>query len=149
LLVVLASLHLLIEAILEHLFLELFQGGLDLVVEHHDFHSGHPEMPRRSTMGLVPDRVVDDVHLLEPFRPVLDGPGNRGDRLARLLDDLARVVDDAPAPEKIILWGRDRRDLHASTTDSDSALHRCESRRPGRRAWRALPSAFAHPAPGH
>src|SRR5215467_14878967 len=79
---------------------------------------------------------------------MLDRAGNCGESRARLLDDLARVVDDAPAPEKIVLRGRDRRDLHASTTDSGSALYRCENRRPGRRAWRAPPSAFAHPAPG-
>ena len=67
LLVVRAPLHLLKEAVLEHLLLELLQGGLDLVVEDDDFHSGRPEMPRRSTVGLVRDRVVDDIHLPEPL----------------------------------------------------------------------------------
>jgi len=67
LLVVRAPLHLPKEAVLEHLLLELLQGGLDLVVEDDDFHSGRPEMPRRSTVGLVRDRVVDDIHLPEPL----------------------------------------------------------------------------------
>src|SRR5262249_3581524 len=67
LLVVRAPLHLLKETVLEHLLLQLLQGGLDLVVEDYDLHSGHPEMPRRSTMGLVRDRVVDDIHLPEPL----------------------------------------------------------------------------------
>lgn len=46
LLIVLAPLHFLKEAFLEHLLLELLQGGLDLVVEDDDLHSGHPEVSR-------------------------------------------------------------------------------------------------------
>src|SRR5262249_15188479 len=38
LLVVNPALHLLKQPVLEHLLLELLQGGLDLVVEHFDFH---------------------------------------------------------------------------------------------------------------
>src|SRR5262249_55639555 len=48
LLVVLAPLHLLKEAVLEHLLLELLQGSLDLIIEDNDLHSGHPEMSRRT-----------------------------------------------------------------------------------------------------
>jgi len=48
LLVVLAPLHLLKEAVLEHLLLELLQGSLDLIIEDDDLHSGHPEMSRRT-----------------------------------------------------------------------------------------------------
>src|SRR5262249_46433715 len=50
LLIVLAPLHLLKEAVLQHLLLELLQGSLDLVVEDDDLHSGHPEVPRRAVM---------------------------------------------------------------------------------------------------
>ena len=48
------------------------------------------------------NRVVDPVHLRESLRPVLDGTGDGSERLARLLDDLARVVNDAPAPARTI-----------------------------------------------
>src|SRR6516162_2322881 len=122
LLVVLAPLHLLIEAILEHLFFELLEGGLDLVVEHHDLHSGHPLMPGGAVMP-VRNRVVHPVHLRESLRPVLDGTADGTERLARLLDDLARVVIDAPPPASTILRRRHRGDLHRATTDSGARLH--------------------------
>src|SRR5262245_47703862 len=79
------------------------------------------------------DRLVD-LHLAEPLRPVLHRSGGRRESLARLLDDLTRIVDDAPAPERMILRGRDRHDLHAPTTDSG--------------AWRAPPSASTRPVHG-
>ena len=45
LLVVLAPLHFLVEAVLQHLFLELLQGGLDLIIDDDDPHLAQPEMP--------------------------------------------------------------------------------------------------------
>src|SRR5262245_15596782 len=48
LLIVLALLHLMKEAVLEHLLLELLQCSLDLIIEDNDLHSGHPEMSRRT-----------------------------------------------------------------------------------------------------
>src|SRR5262245_11907132 len=119
--VVRALLHLLKEAVLEHLLLELLQSPLYLVVDDHDLHSGHPQMPRRA-MGPERDRVVDDVHLTEPLRPVLDSTGDRWESLARLLNELTCVVDDAPPPARSILRRRDRCDLHALTTDSGAGL---------------------------
>jgi len=104
LLVVLAPLHLLKEAVLEHLLLELLQGSVDLIVEDNDLHSGHPEMPRRA-MRTERDRIVDDVHLAEPLGSMLDRTGDCRESLARLLDDLTRVVDNAPAPASLILRG--------------------------------------------
>ena len=104
LLVVLAPLHLLKEAVLEHLLLELLQSGVDLIVEDNDLHSGHPEMPRRA-MRTERDRIVDDVHLAEPLGSMLDRTGDCRESLARLLDDLTCVVDNAPAPASLILRG--------------------------------------------
>ena len=154
LLVVGAPFHLLKQTLLEHLLLELLQGGLDLVVEDLDLHSGHPEMPRRA-MGLERDRIIDNVHLPEPLRSILDSACNRRERLARLLDGLASIVDDAPAPEGI-QRGRERSDLHGrlgSTIDSGRTLHpatrhRFERHRRGPRAWRVPHSPSGHPTPG-
>src|SRR5262249_52390359 len=53
--VVHALFHLLKEAVLKHLFLELLEGGLNLVVNHLDLHSAKPQMTSRSTMGLLRD----------------------------------------------------------------------------------------------
>src|SRR5439155_274788 len=109
-LVVLAPLHLLKQAVLQHLLLELLQRGFDLVVEDLDLHLGHPEVSRRS-MRLVRHGGVDDVHRREPLRSFLDGAGDRLKGIARLLDELTGVVDDAPSPEWI-LRGGERQDLH-------------------------------------
>jgi len=107
---VLAPLHLLKQAVLQHLLLELLQRGFDLVVEDLDLHLGHPEVSRRS-MRLVRHGGVDDVHRREPLRSFLDGAGDRLEGIARLLDELTGVVDDAPSPEWI-LRGGERQDLH-------------------------------------
>src|ERR1700693_3628223 len=57
------------------------------------------------------DQIVHDVHLHEPLVPVGHGADDRRIRPVRLLDDLAGVVDDAPAPIRA-LGSRDRCDLH-------------------------------------
>src|SRR4249920_1255924 len=57
LLVVRAPLHLLEDAVLEHLLLERLQGGLDLVVEHLDLHRWITRLPAAlSTTGPGPHR---------------------------------------------------------------------------------------------
>src|SRR5262249_17763904 len=131
LLVVLALLHLLVEAVLEHLLLQLLRGGLDLIIDDNDLHSGYPQMPGGAVMP-VWNRVVDPAHLRETLRPVLDGIGDSGKRLTRLLDDLTRLVDDAPA--STILRRRHRGDLHRATTDSGARLHCCGNDHQGRLA---------------
>src|SRR5262245_25299010 len=80
---------------------------------------------------------------------LLDRTGDRRERLTRLLDDLPCVVDNPPAPARLIVRRRHRGDLHTLTTDSGSGFHRRESRRPGLWAWRDPPSAFARPAHAH
>ena len=82
----------------------------------------------------VRNRVVDPVHLRESLRPLLDGTGDGGERLARLLDDLTRVVDNAPPPACTILRRRNRGDLHRATTDSGARLHCYGNDHQGRRA---------------
>src|SRR5436190_2237591 len=97
LLVVGAPFHLLKEAVLLHQLLERLQRGLDLVVDDLDPHSAAPEVRGRS---IAAHRLgaTNDVHLHEPLRPLRYGAGDRRKGLVRLLDDLARVVDDAPTP---------------------------------------------------
>src|SRR5215470_14071453 len=70
-------------------------------------------------------RGVDDVHLLEPLRPLGDRSGDGRKTLLRLLDDLTGVVDDSPAPVGLS-WCRERQDLHA----------RLPRPAEGRRRWR-------------
>ena|SRR5262252_1279679 len=80
LLVVLAPLHLLIEAVLQHLFLELLEGGFDLVVDDDDFHLARSQMPCGAAIR-VGNRVVDPVHVRQSLRPLLDGAGDRRESL--------------------------------------------------------------------
>src|SRR5437867_1785196 len=110
LLVVGPPLHLLEDAVLQHLLLELLQRGLDLIVEDLDLHSAPSQVSGRSK-GADRLGIVDDVHLHEPFRPLRHGAGDRPEGFARFLDDLARVVDDAPAPVRLPRV-RERYDLH-------------------------------------
>src|SRR5262245_25232599 len=63
-------------------------------------------------MGMERDRGID-VHRPHPLRALLQGAGDGRERLARLLDELARVIDDAPAPAGV-LRGRERGDLHGA-----------------------------------
>src|SRR5262249_19709196 len=137
--VMLALLHLLKEPVLEHLLLELLQGGLDLIIEDNDFHSAHPAMPRR-TIALGRDGVVDDIQLLEPLRSVFNGTADRRECPARLLDTLPCIVHNPPAPARLILRRGPRGALPALTTDSGAGPHRRENRRQGPRASRAGPS---------
>src|SRR5206468_11761876 len=151
LLVVGPPFHLLEEAIFLHLFLELLQRGLDLVVEDLDPHS--PTSKVRG--GPIPAhrfRAVHDVHLDCPLHALRHRAGDRGKGVVRLLDDLTCVVDDAPAPVRI-QGSRERHDLHAGlapTTDSRRARRSCiprrrSERRPSPRAWQAPPSASGRP----
>src|SRR5947209_20109349 len=144
LLVVGAPFHLLKEAVLLHLLLERLQRGLDLVVDDLDPHSAAPQVRGRSITAHR-FRTVHNVHLDEPLRALRDRAGDRGEDLVRLLDNLACVVDDPPAPVRI-RRGRERDDLHvglAPTTGSRCARPRSDSlrRRAARRpnpppAWR-------------
>src|SRR5438128_4752155 len=156
LLVVGAPFHLLKEAVLLHLLLERLQRGLDLVVDDLDPHSAAPQVRGRS---IAAHRLgaINDVHLHEPLRPLRHGAGDRRKGLVRLLDDLARVVDDPPTPVRIHR-SRPCDDLHlglAPTTDSRCArrrrrpcgTHRRSDRRPSPKAWRARPSASGHRPP--
>src|SRR2546428_363343 len=144
LLVVGAPLHLLEEAIFLHLFLERLQRGLDLVVDDLDPHSAAPKVRGRS-IAAHRFRAVHNVHLDEPLRALRDRAGDRREDLVRLLDDLACVVDDPPAPVGI-RRGRERDDLHvglAPTTGSRCARRRRRSDTLRRAARRPSPSLLA------
>src|SRR5262245_34159581 len=96
LLVVGPPFHLLKEPVLEHLLLQRFQRGLDLVVDDLDLHSAPSQVGGRS-IGARRFRAIDGVHLPEPLRPLRHSAGNSREGLVRLLHEFARVVDDSPA----------------------------------------------------
>src|SRR5438034_2736444 len=75
--------------------------------------SAAPQMRSRAR-NAGDDRVVHDVHLHEPLRPVGYRGDDRGIRLVGFFDHLAGVVDDAPAPVGT-RRGRKCRDLHAGS----------------------------------
>src|SRR3989449_6212406 len=144
LLVVGAALPFLEEAIFLHLLLERLQRGLDLVVDDLDPHSAAPKVRGRS-IAAHRFRAVPNVHLDEPLRALRDRAGDRREDLVRLLDDLACVVDDPPAPVRI-RRGRERDDLHvglAPTTGSRCARRRRRSDTLRRAARRPSPSLLA------
>src|SRR5262245_43320751 len=58
------------------------------------------QVPGRS-MNRARDRAVL-IELLEPSGAALDGEGDRGERATGFLDHLASVVDDAPAPLRVV-----------------------------------------------
>src|SRR5215831_11549286 len=93
-------------------------------------------MPPRSTTGLVRDRVVDNIDLCEPLRSVLNSTADRWESLAGLLDDFARVINDAPAPPITIFRSRNCCDLHR-------AYHRLRRWPPLSREPPPRPAGFA------
>src|SRR2546425_13274153 len=89
------TLHLLKQAGLEHLLLERFERGLDLVVEDGAISATSEGGGRPKPDGR---RAIDHVHLDEAPRARGQGRGDGRTPFVRLRDRLARIVHDPPAP---------------------------------------------------